>query len=361
MESPLLLDTLIAWSSSHLALQDQTYELVATANRCVALRSLSTALSSSKSEPEIGLAACLIHCAMESITGDTKQWFGHLVGAYEMIRSVAAVAGTTSLDLSAFSSTVEGRWLLSNFAYHDIMMTVTEDRKPLIIGGEYWNFLEDQDHPDAADTYFGLASEIIYLISEISILNVDMLNSQQALSSHNTIGTHATTIQPSDPFSTTAHNLQRTLQTWTPPTSQSYTLLALANSYRSAALIHLYRTVRRHRPHLTPAVTPQISTQVSEIIAQIRCIPPGCLAESSLLLPLFMAGGEANNPEQIAFLRGRMRSIAEERQFRNVERCLAVLEEVWHFKLLETKADGLNGMIDWKDVLRRRGWILSIT
>jgi transcriptional activator protein UGA3 len=117
------------------------------------------------------LASCLVHCSMESISGDTTHWFGHHVGAYEVIRSTSTISGQGSIDLAPFRRTFEGRWLLRSFAYHDIMMAAVEDRRPLLVAGEYWAFPEN-----SVDSYFGLASRIMYLISEISILNVNIVD-----------------------------------------------------------------------------------------------------------------------------------------------------------------------------------------
>ncbi|RDW92488.1 hypothetical protein BP5796_01882 [Coleophoma crateriformis] len=344
MESPLLLNAIIAWSSSHLALRIKSYEPIAIANRCLALQSLSASLSSTTRNPEMELASCLIHCAIESITGDTKEWFNHLVGAYEVIRSVTSSEDTSQLDLSRFSTTFEGRWLLRSFAYHDILMTVVEDRKPLIIAGEYWNFASDAL---VADSYFGLASRLMYLISRISILNGDMMDCADGSAS-------------AESFSHEAQTIQQELVSWTCGQSDNAMLVHLAETYRSAALIHLFRTIRQHRPQLTATLAPRIATQAKEIVTRIEKMPANCLAESSLLLPLFMAGGEVEDPEQIAVIRHRMQDIVEVRQFHNVQAVLTVLEEVWHLRATGVLGPGRR-KVDWKDVLARRKWMLSIT
>jgi transcriptional activator protein UGA3 len=83
----------------------------------------------------------------------------------------------------------------------------------------------------------------------------------------------------------------------------------LAQAYRNAAMIHLYRTIRRHRPDFTSAVSKKISAQVTEIVKRILNMPARCLVESSLLFLLFMAGGEANDPYNIQIIRHRMLDI----------------------------------------------------
>ncbi|EXJ84575.1 hypothetical protein A1O3_05245 [Capronia epimyces CBS 606.96] len=344
MESPLLLDAITAWSSTHLSLQDKSYETAAIAHRSTALNSLMTSLGSSNRDPEMELASCLIHCSLESISGDTEQWFRHHVGAYEMIRSMAATGATADLDLRRFSTTFEGRWLLRSFAYHDIMMAVAEGRKPLLVSGEYWADMGNV----GADTYFGLASRIMFLISEISILDVDMAN--PAAAEEGLDGS----------FSASAFRIEQALISWTCGLSDNEQLVNLAEMYRSAALIYIYRTLRQHRPEYTHVVVKKIERQVVDIVQRVQSMPARCLAESSLLFPMFMAGGEAEDPGHVQVIRHRMLDIINERHFHNMEVVLKVLEEVWHLRATGVSSPG-GRKIDWKDVLARRRWMLSIT
>jgi len=290
------------------------------------------------------LASCLVHCAMESISGDTTHWFGHHVGAYEVIRSATTLSGQESPDLTLFRRTFEGRWLLRSFAYHDIMMAVVEDRKPLLVAGEYWAFPEH----NSADSYFGLASRIMYLISETSILNVDMAEP------------NAGVWYSDERFSSVAYQIEQALLNRSSGEPDQSMLGNLAETYRNAALIHLYRTIRRHRPDFTSAVSKKISAQVSEIVKRILDMPARCLVESSLLFPLFMAGGETDDANDIQIIRQRMLDIIRERHFHNMEAVLEVLEEVWQLRGTGVLAPGKR-RVDWKDVVRRRGWMLSIT
>lgn len=71
MESPLPLETITTWSSTHLAFRDPSFKATAASNRCIALKSLSNALASVDRNPEMELASCLVHCAME------KHFEGH--------------------------------------------------------------------------------------------------------------------------------------------------------------------------------------------------------------------------------------------------------------------------------------------
>ncbi|KAJ9144058.1 Zn(2)-C6 fungal-type DNA-binding domain [Pleurostoma richardsiae] len=345
MDSPVFLDTILAWSSTHLALRDESYQSLALQCRGTALRSLAASLPSLQRQPEIGLACCLVQCALESVSGDTKQWYTHIEGAHQIIRSACSPAegkSTTQLDLRPFSS-FEGTWLLRSFAYHDIMTTVAEDRKPLIVAGHYWLFHE-QEPPDSL---FGLGSKVMYLVSETSVLNVDMLECTDEL-------------RRRPDFVERAQQLEAELLSWqcggpsTTGAAQSDDLVKLAEMYRNAALIHLYRAMRRNRIAENTSIERKIDAAVAGIIERLRSIPEKCLVESSLLFPLFMSGGETSDPELIEIIRRRMQDIIDFRHFRNFAAALKVLEELWHLRL-----SGRD--LDWRDVLDRKKWMLSIT
>lgn len=335
MDSPAFLDTIIAWSSTHLALRDASLESLALECRGKALRSLGLSVASSKRQPEVELACCLVQCAMESIAGDTKHWHLHMDGAHSVINSVCHTDGSR-LDFQKFA-TFEGRWLLRSFAYHDIMASVAEGRKPLIVAGHYW-LLDDQEPPDS---YFGLGSRVLYLISEISVLNAELALPSQT--------------PDDDQLRTRFQELEERLLSWTcDPRSQSPDLVNLAEMYRSAALIHLYRTAQRHPGEKSSSLREKIDATATDIVDRLDGIPKNSLVESSLLFPIFMAGGEAHDPGQFEILRQRMQDIVYARHLYNYTAALDVLEELWHLRLSGKQ-------IDWRDVLERRRWKLSIT
>ncbi|KAF4311594.1 C6 transcription factor [Botryosphaeria dothidea] len=398
-ESPMLLNAIIAHSSSHLSLRDKSYEVLALQSRSNALSSLAASLASTERDPELDLSCCLVLCSMESILGDTSKWYNHLVGASQIIR---ATSGTMYNDeelsaeqLGSFFNTFEGQWLKRNFAYHDVLHTVTMNTRPLI-SGYYWQS-EDES---VADSYFGLASRIIYLISEISVLNADMAEaaalfateaSKSPSPSSSTTATSPTVFgddeakifedpeiqhvprkdipqpetngrsQTRSDFSSRAQQLENELQEWTPPECQDIHLKAMAETYRSAALIHLYRVLRRHLPDLTPALDRKLATPVKSIVEAVEKMPVRCLPETTLLFPLFMAGGETNNADQIRIIRQRMLDIVNYRHFHNVEVALTVLDELWRLRAGNTTPGNGQKRVDWIDVLARRRWRLALT
>lgn len=366
MESPVFLEVIIAWSVSHLALVVDKFEGFAIQSRCKALRSLSTSFSTTEAPAEIQLASSLALCSMESILGEGGQWYDHLLGASHIIDEAFAVTGA----MSRLESTYEGRWLLRNFAYHDVIASVAMSRAPLM-RGKYW--ASGGDH--LIDSYFGLASDIIHLMSEVSWLAADMKSyysdhenkeqsgrsrSDQVANPSYSPDKRTTDYGQTREFSVRAFSLEQDLQQWFCPPLQDPSVEALAEAYRSAALLHLYRVIRNNLPDLAALVNPKIDHRVARIVESIQAIPASCHAECTLLFPLFMAGGEVKDVQHKFIIRERMRGIVHYRRFHNVRAAMAVLDELWRLKARKDVAPGAND-VDWLDILATRKLRLSLT
>lgn len=123
-------------------------------------------------------------------------------------------------------------------------------------------------------------------------------------------------------------------------------LIALAESYRLAALIQLYRTSGEHK-----YLIPGCASRAMQFVARI---PPGSPAESSLLYPIFLAGAELESEEEISKCNERLAAIQQRNRYENTSNVQEVLQEVW-------KA-ALNGgqKKDWEEVLREWEWSFSL-
>jgi transcriptional activator protein UGA3 len=363
-EDKTLLDMLVAWASSHLSLCDDTYRIKALEHRSTALRSFTTALPKSQEFPDVSLACCLVFCSMSAILGDTAGWHNHLLGAAHIIRQ-ASPSGSYQHGLEKISETYEGRWLLRNFAYHDVLMSVTLNRAP-IISGRYWMNQGSME----VDSYVGLACEPLALISEISSwkghriqqleLDPDSRLDSDA-SSLSSLEGNITELPPSEihHFLTEAGNFEAELQNWICPASDDVNLVHLAEAYRSAALIHLYRVSRTHQRTAAADTEHKIRSKVAAVIYHIGQMPLKCLPECTSLFPLFMAGGETKSKADMQFIRERLQHIIVCRHFQNAASALSVLEELW---LQHTSITTVPGeTLDWRDILEQRGWCLALS
>jgi transcriptional activator protein UGA3 len=363
-EDKTLLDMLVAWASSHLSLCDDTYRVKALEHRSTALRSFTNTLPKSQESPEVSLACCLVFCSMSAILGDTAGWHNHLLGAAHIIRQ-ASPLHSYQHGTEKISGTYEGQWLLRNFAYHDILMSVTLNREPLI-PGRYWMKTSSME----VDSYVGLASEPLALISEISSLNGSVIRQAEhepgvvigfdAISSSSSCDDGVELLSSCSPdFLSRIFVLESELQNWTCPASEDSNLMSLAEAYRSAALIHLYRVLRYRIPVTAMEAENKMRDQVAAVIYHIRQMPLGCLPECTSLFPLFMAGGETKSKTDMQFIRDRLQHIITYRQFQNAASALSVLEELW---LQHTSiADTPGGLLDWSDILKRRNWSLALS
>jgi hypothetical protein len=359
IEEKALLDMLIAWSSSHLSLCDDTYRIKALEHRSTALQSFTASLLNSDS-PEVSLACCLVFCSMSAVLGDTAEWRNHLVGAAHIIRHNWL---SPTSDGCRRSPAYEIRWLLRNFAYHDILMSVTLDREPLI-PGRYWI----PQPMNEIDSYVGLASEPLVLISKISSLNGDIIRSLEASTPSSdseslSSSPHSTYESPvfstEDSFSQ-AFKIESELKDWTCPDSDDQCLTSLAEAYRSAALIHLYRMMRRRFSVNSAELETKMASEVTCIKYHLEQMPLGCLPECTSLFPLFMAGGETRCKSTMKFIRERLQHIATYRHFQNAASALSVLEELW---LQHTSITGpvIGHELDWLDIIQRRHWELALS
>ncbi|KAF7551881.1 hypothetical protein G7Z17_g4722 [Cylindrodendrum hubeiense] len=234
-ECPSLMYALSAWSSVHLALGDERFQQVSLKHRGLALSQLKTLIREQSLSTEMSLAVTMVLCSMESIADGTGSWYHHLAGAAAVLGCKSKSTTFPPGSAASCHQSLEGRWLLRNFAYHDILMSVSMDRRPFL-AGDYWLSEEDT----AADPYFGFASRVLQLIAETSILNADFFAADASNeASPPTSGTGS--------LSKRAHRIETQLKDWVCPSEGPDDPLALlGEAYRIAALIHLYRTLSRH-------------------------------------------------------------------------------------------------------------------
>lgn len=123
-------------------------------------------------------------------------------------------------------------------------------------------------------------------------------------------------------------------------------LIALAEAYRLAALIQLYRT--------STANVSRIRDFASRAMEFVARIPPGSPAESSLLYPMFLAGAELEDKKLTDRCLKRLEEIQGRNRYENVGMVHKVLTEVWRSKS-ET-----GQRRDWEDVLKEWNWSFTL-
>jgi transcriptional activator protein UGA3 len=123
-------------------------------------------------------------------------------------------------------------------------------------------------------------------------------------------------------------------------------LIALAEAYRLAALIQLYRSSTAHT-----SLIPTCASRAFEFVARI---PPGSPAESSLLYPLFLAGAELEDQQAMDNCSKRLEGIQGRNRYENVGMVQKVLKEVWRPILDNGRRK------DWEEVLQEWKWSFTL-
>lgn len=342
MESQTLFDSVVALASGNLSNFDGGYQVAAMEARSAALAGLSADVAAvplaGAHDREAALASCLLLSASEAILGLRTGWSEHLAGARCVIMS--AGAGQELRGPAAFRGSAEGEWLLRNFAYHDILGSVTSGRPALIPGG----YLEGLG--DTVDSYLGVHSQVLVYISQISALGApgDVAPGEPQSGGEEAVARAAACSQ-----------IEQALRSWQPDPADPI-LEATANAYKSAALIYLYQRMRE-APLVTAPLDPMVCGEVQSVLDNVSRIPEDAHPDGVLLFPLFMAGGEAASLRDMETIRSRLRSIDKIRGFRNVLRACEVLEEVWQARAAATVHESVN----WRDVLRSQGGGLLLT
>jgi transcriptional activator protein UGA3 len=123
-------------------------------------------------------------------------------------------------------------------------------------------------------------------------------------------------------------------------------LIALAEAYRLAALIQLYRNSSAHT-----SLIPDCASRAMEFVARI---PPGSPAESSLLYPMFLAGAELDDTKATELCTKRLEDIQSRNRYENVGMVQKVLKEVWRSRQESGQRK------DWEEVLREWNWSFTL-
>ena len=366
IESKPLQTSLVAWSSAHLSRISKTHEITALENRSSALIHVASSLCAAPITPydsDTMLSSCLVLCATEIALGDTENWYQHLQGAKQIILAARAkgVGGKELKGAECYMRSRDGQWLLRNFAYHDVLGSVTSTEGPLLKGA-YW--IDEEPTETVVDAYIGIGAGVLAILSEICDLDTRRDDGSMVWEG---AGLKATAEADVD-FWQSVDELEFKLQHWTCPECSDSTLVELAEAYRQSSFIVLYRKQRSYfnaHPNLSygrsaSLISSKLDQSLSSTIKHIENIPVQSLPECGLLFPLFMVGGDTLEAENIELVRSRMETLRRDRGFGNIGRAQEVLEELWRLRV--TGAKGSDGMdLDWMTILRGKSWRLMLS
>lgn len=361
MESEALRDSLSAFACSHLSLVEPSYTVPALETRAVAIRALATSIGKPCYDItwcETNAAACLALLASDVSGGDCNGWYHHLVGTKNIILSAArqSRSGQVTTGTEAFKESPEGQWVLRNFAYHDIIGSVTLQKRPLLD----YSYLSGITN--VVDSYLGVGTELLTFIARISCLNAETEISEGISAEE--------AKEKASLFHSLCPQLEKELRDWKCPDDSSPGLVAVAYAFRSAALILLYRFIRSRladdelstysgetwKAGILDILQSKLRVNVEDILTRVSDIPFGTAPESAVLFPLFLAGGETTSENQMEAIRTRLRKSLERRRFQNISRALQVLEDLWRVRQSQGGTSA-----DWTHILSLSGVDLLLT
>jgi transcriptional activator protein UGA3 len=335
-----MLDAILAISSAQLARRSQD------ADRASQLRAVSTRHEKrcydfirERLSPTGGLpkdtyqvtAVILILVGLEALNGvKTTRWISQLKSVQRILNSLSPEQ--TIMDC------VEVDSLHRHFTYHfasaSLMARVSNAGKACSADQGLLSVTAAL-MPGTIDPLMGISYQLCDLISRIQYVNAS---------------------NPAFPLATEAsfHVIEQGIQHWSydnpftlgVDTPIALDLISLAEAYRLAALIQLYRTSPSHS-----SLIPGCASRAMDFIARI---PPGSAAESSLLYPIFLAGAELDDEAAVQQCFRRLEGIQNRNRYENVECVQKVLKEVWR-----PKFEG-GQRRDWEEVVREWKWSFTL-
>lgn len=278
------------------------------------------------------VAAILILVGLEALNGATNnRWISQLQCVHKILSNLSLEQSITDY--------VEIDSLHRHFTYHSasasLMARVSKATATSSIAQDIYLSGSVVVALDSIDPLMGICYQLCDLISRIQ---------------------YVTSTDPAFPHITEASFLaiETGIKTWvydSPFTlgvdlTIALDLIALAEAYRLAALIQLYRSSPAHASQI-----PECALKAMEFVTRI---PPGSPAESSMLYPMFLAGAELDNEKAMDRCSKRLEEIQGRNRYENVGRVQKVLQEVWR-PILET-----GQRRDWEDVLKEWDWSFTL-
>jgi hypothetical protein len=334
-DSIALRSTVLSMAANHLALSshDNSWKVHAFRHQQDAIRELQGIIQDpQQAATEPALATVLMMQVSARLFGDEDDASvaNHLAGAKAMI--------TRRGNLHSSSTSSSIKFLLSLFAYHDILSSVSRGSQPL--ADHDTEFAAVEDEPDME----GIA-KVLLAVARISQL-------QHLIKERRKDPTEGAL---SEEENETGKGIQQSLLTMeaTVGLDETTDISCTTEAYRHAAFIYLYRTWLD-----IGAPNPISMDHVQRCIECIRQVDVTSPLTSAHVWPLFTAGCEAIDSTQRQFVRDRFEEMYTAKKFPSLRRVMRDIEDVWGAKDMEQQMKGQDGMakVDCIQViLRRRG------
>ncbi|KAF3037726.1 hypothetical protein E8E11_005086 [Didymella keratinophila] len=335
-DSAALRSTVLSMAANHLALQskDPSLRVQAYRHQRDAIHLLQALIQDpQQAHSESALATVLMMQVSARLFGDDDETniANHLMGAKAMI---------SRRGIDDWLNSSSARFLLSLFAYHDILSSVSRAHRPL------FDHDADFEAVEGADDMRGIA-EVLLVVARTSQL-------QHAIKTREAGGEGALT-EEEDAMGRLLQQklLDMQFDAQRTESHDNSDISFTAEAYRHAAFIYLYRTWLG-----VGAPNPISVEHIQSCLMYLSRVDVTSPLISSHVWPLFSAGCEAVDPVQRQFVRERFQNMFASKLFPSWIRVMRDIEEVWAAKDDEERMKGRAGAekVDCIQViLRRRG------
>lgn len=290
------------------------------------------------------IANYLILCGAEICRGDVSNWNYLLTKCSEIIKSKG---------IRNFNDSKTRHWLVSNFAYHDIMTSSIMERG-ILFPLEDYNYINNLNE-FGLNPLHGLSKPLFQSIGQISHFAMNfnrMLRMTNETLSDNSYKNRYELLKH---INSVLKKIDQGIDEAVPNMKDLYKLssndvelqLTLFESFQITAKLHLRQSLLKLSPK---------SLEIQLLCVELlRCldIVLGTNVESSLVFPLFILGTNLCDPRDREWISLKIDDYHKRYQYGNVERLKYIMEVVWKQNSFGEKC------IDWYDIVKELGWQLS--
>lgn len=327
------------------------------------------------------LAALMILCGAEICRGDVKYWTVYLNWGWKLLRDNGGILN--------FGTNKEEHWLISNFAYHDLMASSTSQRGTYFPTDTYQRIFTDPDGVSKGNLnpLLGVCKTLFNVIGEISSLAYD---SKKTLDEYyNRSPSVDASVSPStnsvnspenkQPYYLTEFNdgsdlsehgrnsqlllsiieksriLERSIDTAKPDSEDLMDLidselelqLTAFEAFQLSCKLYLRQSIMKCNP----------SSLESQVLVNdlVKCIDIliDSPMQATLVFPVFMTGIHMVTDDDKIVMRQRIQKFMDTYGTWSVVRVKYLIEQVW-----ERNPDG-DRVVDWHSILVELGWDLN--
>ncbi|CAI5756273.1 unnamed protein product [Candida verbasci] len=358
--------SLLVWSGFHLGgyWSDESQKFFN-----IALDHLSKNTSSERNDIIIKLATLMILVGAEICKGDVKNWSVYLNWGWNLLSKNGGILN--------FNSSKEENWLISNFAYHDLLASSSIERGTYFPSEEYEVIFNDEQgySKGSLNPLLGVSKVLYRIIGDISTLlfeskklldqyynrdgdgdgNGDGNGDADESDTDSEISDHAFSIKLLNSIISKVEKLETEINNAKPDkkdlinlTDQELELqLTLFEAFQLSSKLFLKQSIMKCNPS-------QLESQmINNDLIKCLDILVGTSVQASLVFPIFMSGIHCVTTFDRIKMSERIDQFIKLYGMWNVTRVKFVIEKIWK--------DNPNGdsVIDWHSSLKELGWDLN--